>query len=81
MTPPEPTGRPAGTAPGSPATVLSPEAMAAIESPREFRLHPRDRLFAYTAEAAGTRQIFTLSLRGGYPNRLTASDKPISDPQ
>jgi len=81
MTPPEPRRRPSGAAPGSPATILSPEAMAAIESPREFRLHPRDRLVAYTAEAAGARQVFTLSLRGGYPNRLTASDKPISDPQ
>ena len=50
-------------------------------SPREFRLHPRDRLVAYTAEAAGARQLFTLSLRGGYPTQLTASDKPVSDPQ
>ena len=30
---------------------------------------------------AGARQLFTLSLRGGYPNQLTASEKPISDPQ
>ena len=49
--------------------------------PREFRLHPRDRTVAYTAEAAGARQVFTLSLRGGYPAQLTASDKPASDPQ
>jgi dipeptidyl aminopeptidase/acylaminoacyl peptidase len=73
-----------GPAAGSGATsaaILTPEAMAAVESPREFRLHPRDRLVAYTAEAAGTRQLFSLPLRGGYPTRLTASEKPISDPQ
>ena len=29
-------------------------------SPREFRLHPRDRVVAYTAEAAGARQLFTV---------------------
>jgi len=63
------------------AATLSPEAMAAVDSPREFRLHPRDRLVAYTAEAAGARQVFTLSLRGGYPAQLTASEKAISDPQ
>ena len=50
-------------------------------SPREFRLHPRDRVVAYTAEAAGARQLFTFSLRGGHPTQLTASDKPSSDPQ
>ena len=61
--------------------ILSVEALVAVESPREFRLHPRDRLVAYTAEAAGARQLFTMSLRGGYPTQLTASDKPISDPQ
>lgn len=66
--------------PAAPA-ILSAEAIAAVDSPREFRLHPRDRLVAYTAEAAGSRQIFALSLRGGYPIQLTASEKPISDPQ
>lgn len=73
-------GGPGGAA-GASSALLSPEAMAAIESPREVRLHPRDRLVAYTSEAAGTRQLFTLSLRGGYPTRLTASEKAISDPQ
>jgi dipeptidyl aminopeptidase/acylaminoacyl peptidase len=81
MTPTESARRAPGNLAGSPATILSPEAMAAIEAPREFRLHPRDRLVAYTAEAAGARQIFTLSLRGGYPIRLTASEKAVSDPQ
>ena len=36
---------------------------------------------AYTAEAAGSRQLFTMPLRGGYATQLTASEKPISDPQ
>jgi hypothetical protein len=74
--------RPApGPKAGSLTTILTPEALAAIESPREYRLHPRDRLVAYTAEAGGARQLFTLSLRGGYPTRLTASEMPVSDPQ
>lgn len=63
------------------ASILPVEALVAVESPREFRLHPHDRLVAYTAEAAGARQLFTLSLRGGYPTQLTASEKPVSDPQ
>ncbi len=67
--------------PPAASAILSVESMVAVESPREFRLHPRDRLVAYTTEAAGARQLFTLSLRGGYPTQLTASDKPISDPQ
>lgn len=74
-------GAPGGGAGGGPSAILSAEAMAAIESPREVRLHPRERLVAFTLEAAGARQLFTLSLRGGYPTRLTASDKAISDPQ
>ena len=65
----------------APPAILSAEAIAAIESPREFRLHPRDRTVVYTAEAAGTRQIFSMPLRGGFPTQLTASEKPISDPQ
>jgi dipeptidyl aminopeptidase/acylaminoacyl peptidase len=82
MTQPEASPRgPLGASAGSVAAILSPEAIASVESPREFRLHPRDRLVAYTAEAAGARQLFSLSLRGGYPIRLTASEKPISDPQ
>ncbi len=68
------------TPPATPAT-LSAEAIAAVDSPREFRLHPRDRIVAYTAESGGARQAFMLSLRGGYPIQLTASEKPISDPQ
>lgn len=64
-----------------PPVTLSAEAIAAVDSPREFRLHPRDRSVAYTAESGGARQLFTLSLRGGYPTQLSASEQPISDPQ
>ena len=69
------------TAPSTPSPSLTIEAIVAVDTPREFRLHPRDRVVAYTAEAAGARQLFTLSLRGGYPAQLTASEKPVSDPQ
>ena len=69
------------TAPTTPSPNLTVEAIVAIETPREFRLHPRDRVVAYTAEAAGARQVFTLTLRGGYPVQLTASEKAVSDPQ
>jgi dipeptidyl aminopeptidase/acylaminoacyl peptidase len=69
------------TPPTTPSPSLSIEAIVAVDVPREFRLHPRDRVVAYTAEAAGARQLFTVSLRGGYPTQLTASDKPVSDPQ
>src|SRR6185436_12802957 len=69
------------TAPTTPSPNLTIEAIVAIDAPREFRLHPRDRVVAYTAEAGGARQLFTLSLRGGYPNQLTASEKAVSDPQ
>jgi dipeptidyl aminopeptidase/acylaminoacyl peptidase len=60
---------------------LTVEQIVAVEAPREFRLHPRDRSVAYTAEAAGARQLFSLPLRGGYPLQLTASEKNVSDPQ
>ncbi len=69
------------TPPTSLSSNLSVETIVAVDAPREFRLHPRDRQVAYTTEAAGARQLFTLSLRGGYPTQLTASEKPVSDPQ
>jgi dipeptidyl aminopeptidase/acylaminoacyl peptidase len=69
------------TAPTTPSPSLTVEAIVAVDAPREYRLQPRDRMVAYTAEAAGTRQLFTLSLRGGYPNQVTASEKPVADPQ
>jgi Tol biopolymer transport system component len=36
---------------------------------------------AFTAEAAGARQIFLMASRGGYPEQLTATEKSASDPQ
>ena len=63
------------------AAILSAEAIATVDSPREFRLHPRECLVAYTAEVAGARQIFTFPLRGGYPTQMTASEKAVSDRQ
>ena len=69
------------TAPTTPSPNLTIEAIVAVDAPRDFRLHPRDRIVAYTAESGGARQLFTLSLRGGYPVQLTASEKAVSDPQ
>ena len=63
---------------GDPLTI---EQATAFDPPREYRLHPRDRLVAYTAEAGGARQLFVLPLRGGPAVQLTASDQPVSDPQ
>ncbi len=62
---------------------LTIETIVAVEAPREFRVHPRDRVVAYTAEAAGARQLFSLSLRGsgGVPTQITASEIDVSDPQ
>jgi dipeptidyl aminopeptidase/acylaminoacyl peptidase len=60
---------------------LTVEQAAAIEPAREFRLSPDGRRLAFTAEAAGARQIFLMPVRGGYPEQLTASEKPVSDPQ
>ena len=76
-----PTDRTPGAATGSAGLTI--ESIVAIDPPREFRVHPRDRVVAYTAEAAGARQLFTLSMRGtgSPPVQLTASEKPISDPQ
>lgn len=60
---------------------LTMEQAAAVESPREFRLSPDGRRVAFTAEAAGARQIFLMPARGGCPEQLTATEKPASDPQ
>jgi dipeptidyl aminopeptidase/acylaminoacyl peptidase len=53
----------------------------AVEAPREFRLHPRERVVAFTAEAAGARQLFTMPLRGDVAVQITASEKSIGEPQ
>jgi dipeptidyl aminopeptidase/acylaminoacyl peptidase len=60
---------------------LTVEQAAAIEAPREYRLSPDGRRVAFTAEAAGARQIFLMASRGGYPEQLTATEKSASDPQ
>jgi Tol biopolymer transport system component len=57
------------------------EQAAAIEPGREYRLSPDGRLVAFTAEAAGARQVFFMPARGGFPVQLTATEKAASDPQ
>ena len=76
-----PTDRSPGAATGSAGLTI--EGIVAVESPREFRISPRERLVAYTSEVAGARQLFTLSLRGtGAPaTQITASEKAIGEPQ
>ena len=60
---------------------LTIERLVAVDPPREFRLHPRDRLAVCTQVVAGARQIVVLSLRSGAPLQLTASEKDTADPQ
>ncbi|MGD0247680.1 MAG: S9 family peptidase [Candidatus Limnocylindrales bacterium] len=60
---------------------LTIEQAAAVESPREFRLSPDGRRLAFTAEHAGARQVFLMPVRGAYPEQVTATEKPASDPQ
>ncbi len=62
-------------------TGLTIEAITSVDPAREFRIHPRDRVVAFTAEVAGARQLFTMPLRGGAPTQLTASSKAVGDPQ
>ena len=75
----------AGRASGAPLAAatggLTIERIVAVDSPREVRVHPRDRVVAYTHEASGARQIFVASLRGGPATPITASEKDIGDPQ
>lgn len=67
------------------AAGLTIESIVAVDSPREFRVHPRDRMVAYTAEAAGARQLFTMAIRaaggGSVPTQITASEQDVHDPQ
>jgi len=63
---------------------LTIERLVAVDTPREFRLHPRDRVIVYTQDVAGARQLLVLSLRAGGGTstvQLTASDKDVADPQ
>jgi dipeptidyl aminopeptidase/acylaminoacyl peptidase len=66
---------------GSATGGLTIERLVAVDSPREFRLHPRDRLVACTQELSGARQIVVLPLRGGPSVQVTASEEDVSDPQ
>lgn len=80
------TAGPANSPAPTPGTVpangsLTIERMLAFDAGREYRLDPRQRWVAYTQEASGARQLFLLPLRGGPVVQLSASDKPISDPQ
>ena len=78
---PDPVGLMPETDRGRRTTGLTIEAIVAVDPPREFRIHPRDRVVAYTAEVGGARQLFTMPLRGGAPTQLTASEKAVGDPQ
>ncbi|HEX3428124.1 MAG TPA: prolyl oligopeptidase family serine peptidase [Candidatus Limnocylindrales bacterium] len=60
---------------------LTIERIVAVDSPREIRLHPRDRVAVMTAEGGGARQLFTVSLRTGARTQITGSEKDVSDPQ
>src|SRR4029078_10660926 len=60
---------------------LTIETIVAVDPPREFRLHPRDRSIAYTAESGDARQRSVIAFRGASPTQITASEKPVSDPQ
>lgn len=80
--PASPARRRPGGPPGRPARErLSIELISSFDPPREFRLAPDGRSVAFTAEAGGARQLFTMPLRGGPQRQVTASEKPISDPQ
>lgn len=73
---------PAGPVPAKGAAgVLTIERIVAVEPAREYRLDPRDRWVAFSAVAAGARQLFLLPLRGGPAAQLTASEVDVSDPQ
>jgi dipeptidyl aminopeptidase/acylaminoacyl peptidase len=72
---PRPTARP------SARDRITVEQIVAVDPPTSFRVAPDGRSVAYVAEAGGARQLFTLSLGGGYPVQLTAFEKDVSDPR
>jgi dipeptidyl aminopeptidase/acylaminoacyl peptidase len=73
--------RPSGATVAAATGGLTIERLVAVDSPREFRLHPRDRVVVFSQELAGARQLMTLPLRGGSPVQVTASEKDVADPQ
>jgi dipeptidyl aminopeptidase/acylaminoacyl peptidase len=74
-------GRPSGATVAAATGGLTIERLVAVDSPREFRLHPRDRVVVCSQELAGARQLVVLSLRGGSAVQVTASEKDVADPQ
>ncbi len=60
---------------------LTIERIVAVDTKREFRVHPRDRSIVYSDDAGGARQLFILSLRSGSTTQVTASEKDVADPQ
>ena len=77
---PEPDGRRPRPAPATSPTGLTIEAIVAVESPREFRVHPRDRLVAYTAERPARASCSRCRCVAGTPTQLTASEKAVARP-
>jgi len=73
--------RPSGATVAAATGGLTIERLVGVDSPREFRLHPRDRVAVCSQEVAGARQLMIVPLRGGSPVQVTASDKDIADPQ
>jgi dipeptidyl aminopeptidase/acylaminoacyl peptidase len=69
--PPAPRGAPALTA----------ERIVAVDSPRDVRLSPDGRTLALTIEYAGTRQLCTIPVRGGWPRPITSGSLPVTDPR
>ena len=66
---------------GGAADGLTIERILAVDPGREYRVDPRERFVAFTREAGGARQLFLMPLRGGPTVQLSASEKPVSDPQ
>ena len=73
--------RPGAPRPRAGRDELTIEQIVAVDPARDHRLHPRGTAVAFTAEAAGARQLFVLPLRGGLPVQITASEKAVTDPQ
>ncbi len=73
-------GQPRGGSTAAATGGLTIERLVAVDSPREFRIHPRDRLAVYSQDVAGARQLLMLSLRGGTATQVTASEKDVADP-
>ena len=68
-------------APATGGSGLTIEAIVAVDSPREFRIHPRDRVVAYTAEAAAAVVEESPFVEGrGDTDLAIAIDRKTTDP-